>query len=110
MFLLPHQYTHQCNNHAHLRLYFEKSVNVTVSGSLSSGKWQEAGVKLGTVKTFSTSGNWTSLNPSGTFTLPAGSTITVYSTMAYDSWRDNFTSSGDRYCGYANITLNVTPA
>ena len=75
-----------------------------------SGGWGRAYLTLGDVKSFSHTGNFTTISVSGTYTLPAGSTITVGSNFNGDYSWGSIAAGGKWFAGDANITLNISPA
>ena len=90
--------------------YFDYAIEVTCSGTLYSGGWGTAYLTLGSVKSFSHTGNYTTINVSGTYLLPAGSTITVGSKFNGSFTWSNITADGKWFAGNANITLVIRPA
>ena len=86
----------------------EKDCNVTISGSLNSANYQPAKLTLGNVITLSSTGNYDAKTLSGTYSLPAGSTIsliTIQNTSGGDS--NIYDGDGKLRSSYANVTITI---
>ena len=88
--------------------YCDKAIKVTCSGSMNSGDYGTATVALGSVYSFYTSGNYVGKSISGTYTLPAGSTITLRCTFNSGwNWSNAFVYNS---FGSISVAFDISPA